>query len=133
MKPKNVIFTLFLVLAILALFIRRMVHEPRAKELFDRHPAYLSYTRHALCRMDCREISKSDIDEVMQRGIINLNRSDRNDRPCPTYALQGTTKDGENLRVIFAQCEEETKVVTCYNLEEDFQCDCPGDKKGGRD
>ncbi len=132
MKTKNVIFTLFLVLAILALAIRRMVHEPQAKEAFERHPAHLSYTLHAVCRMGCREISKSDIDEVMQRGIINLGRSNRNDQPCPTYALQGTTSDGENLRVIFAQCDGETKVVTCYNLQQDFQCDCPGDKKGGQ-
>jgi hypothetical protein len=30
--------------------------------------------------------------------------------------------------VIFAQCRKETKVVTCYNLQQDFECDCPGDE-----
>jgi hypothetical protein len=30
--------------------------------------------------------------------------------------------------VIFAQCNDETKVVTCYNLEEDSDCHCPGDQ-----
>ncbi|MCW3073806.1 MAG: hypothetical protein JWP69_875 [Flaviaesturariibacter sp.] len=132
MKPKNVIFTLFLALALLAIFIKQMVHEPRAKEAFDRSPVSLQYTKHALCRMDCRQVSKEDIDEIIERGIINLSKSDRNDKPCPTYAVQGTTSDGESLRVIFAQCDKATKVVTCYNLKQDFECHCPGDEKGGR-
>jgi hypothetical protein len=33
--------------------------------------------------------------------------------------------------VVFAQCDDETKVVTCYNLEEDFDCHCPGDPSTG--
>lgn len=132
MNPKNVIFTLFLALALLAIFIKRMGQEPRAREAFDRHPQHLQFTKHALCRMDCRHISPEDIEEIMEKGIINLNKSNRNDRPCPTYVMQGNTSDGENLRVIFAQCDRETKVVTCYNLKQDFECHCPGDEKGGR-
>jgi len=131
MKPKNVIFTLFLALALLVIYIKRVSHEPTARELFDRHPAHLAYTKHALCRMDCRHISKEDIQEIIDRGIINLNKSDRNDKPCPTYALQGQTGEGESLRVIFAQCGEETKVITCYNLKKEFECHCSGDEKGG--
>jgi hypothetical protein len=75
--------------------------------------------------MDCRLISKEEIMEIMKKGIINFGRSDRKDRPCPTFALQGRTSSGESLRIIFAQCREETKVVTCYNLEKEFSCDCP--------
>ena len=127
MKGKNVIFSLFLILAVLAIVVARIQHEPRIKEAFDRHPSKLYYTQHALCRMDCRRISKEDIAEIMQKGIINFNKSNRNDKPCPTYAIQGETSDGEKLRVVFAQCSDETKVVTCYNLKEDFECHCPGD------
>jgi len=129
MKPKNVIFTACFVIAVLAIVISRMRHEPRAKEIFDRTPVKLEYTRHAKCRMNCRYISKKEIDEVMQNGVINMNKSDRRYRPCPTYALQGRTSDGQYIRVIFAQCDDETKVVTCYDLETDFACDCPGDEK----
>lgn len=65
---------------------------------------------------------------IMKKGIINFSKSNRTGRPCPTYALQGVTPDGESLRVVFAQCDEETKVVTCYNLKKDFNCYCPGDE-----
>lgn len=75
--------------------------------------------------MDCRQISRKEINEIMEKGVINLSKSDRRDRPCPTYALQGRTSDGDYIRVIFAQCDDETRVVTCYNLEKDFDCDCP--------
>lgn len=121
------------VLILLFVFIYKRWQEPVRKEAFDRTPSHLYYTKHALCRMDCRHISKEDIKEIMKKGIINFNKSNRRDRPCPTFALQGETNDGEKLRVVFAQCDDETKVVTCYNLEEDFECHCPGDPSTNSD
>ena len=127
MKTSRASFTLVIILLFLAIFIWKRSHEPQAREAFDRHPSHLQYTKHALCRMDCRHISEDDIRQIMQKGIINFYKSDRYDKPCPTYALQGETDDGEKIRVIFAQCDNETRVVTCYNLQEDFECHCPGD------
>ncbi len=88
MKSARVTLTLIGVLLLLAVFLFKRWHEPLPKEAFDRDPDQLSYTRHALCRMDCRKISREDINEIMEKGIINLNKSDRRDKPCPTYALQ---------------------------------------------
>lgn len=130
MKSSRATYSLALVLILLVVFIYRRWQEPLRKEAFDRTPSHIYYTKHALCRMDCRKISKDDIDEIMKKGIINFNRSNRRGKPCPTFALQGETSDGEKLRVIFAQCTDETKVVSCYNLEEDFECHCPGDPPG---
>lgn len=125
MKSVKATLTLVLVLLLLAVFLFKRWQEPPAREAFDRRPDKLYYTRHALCRMDCREISEQDIREILKKGVINLNKSNRRDRPCPTFALQGRTSDGERLRVIFAQCTDETKVVTCYNLDKEFECHCP--------
>ena len=128
MRSRNVILTLFLILLLVIFGLIRLKKRER-REAFDRTPKELVYTRHAQCRMDCRKISKEDIDQVMKKGVILFNKSNRNDRPCPTYALQGYTSDKENLRVIFAQCDKETRVVTAYNLNEDPECYCPGDEK----
>jgi hypothetical protein len=125
LKTRRATYSLIIVLIFLVLFIIARWQEPRRREAFDRHPSHLYYTKHALCRMDCRHISKEEIAEIMDKGIINFNKSNRFDRPCPTFALQGETTSGEKLRVIFAQCREETKVITCYNLLQDFECDCP--------
>ncbi len=129
MKQGRATLSLLLILVLLVVFIYKRWQEPVRGELFDRTPSSLIYTKHALCRMNCRHISREDIAEIMKKGIIHLGKSDRFDKPCPTYALQGETSDGEKLRVIFAQCEKETKVITCYNLEEEFECHCPGDEK----
>lgn len=116
-----------LLLLVFAVFIIRRWNEPKRKEAFDRTPATVIYTKHALCRMACRHIDKGEIQEIIDKGVINFNKSNRRGRPCPTFALQGRTESGENIRVIFAQCPSETRVITCYNLEEEFSCDCPGD------
>ena len=129
MKAARATISLFIVLVLLFVFVYKRWHEPVRKEPFDRTPQRLSYTRHALCRMGCRHISKTDIRDILRSGIIHLNESRRNDRPCPTYAVQGKTTDGDNIRVIFAQCDGETKVVTCYHLNQEFECHCPGDEK----
>jgi hypothetical protein len=126
MKPKLATYTLLFVIILLFVFVYKRWQEPVRHEAFDRHPSHVYYTKHALCRMDCRHISKEDINEIMERGIINFNKSDRGDRPCPTFALQGETDEGEKIRVIFAQCTNETKVITCYNLQKEFECHCPG-------
>jgi Domain of unknown function (DUF4258) len=127
MKNRRLFFPLLLLVLIFLVFVIRRWNEPHRKEAFNREPVSLIYTKHALCRMECRGINKEEIREIMEKGIIHFNRSNRRDRPCPTFALQGRTGSGEKLRVIFAQCPTETKVVTCYNLEEEFECQCPGD------
>lgn len=123
MKGSNVIFSLALVIVILGLVISRIAKEPRAKEPFDRTPEELVYTKHARERMACRDIDEGEVEEIMKKGIINYSKSDRNDRPCPSFALQGTTTSGESLRIVFAQCDKETKVVTAYNLHDNKTCE----------
>lgn len=130
MKNRNVLVSIFLLALLFAVFIIRRWNEPKRREAFDRHPAAVIYTKHALCRMDCRRISREEIAEIIDHGSINFNQSNRRAAPCPTFALQGRTQSGENIRVIFAQCAAETKVITCYNLEEEFDCQCSAGAAG---
>ncbi|WP_343690264.1 DUF4258 domain-containing protein [Chitinophaga sp.] len=89
----------------------------------DRH-ARLTYTKHALCRMDCRHITEHEVTEILETGQINTEKSNPHDLPCPTYALEGYSEEGQHLRIVFAPCGGETKVVTCIDLEKEWQCDC---------
>ena len=137
MKSKKAAFLILLIITLAFLFLNKwkvlQQHSDAQSSLrqrgFDRRISTLEYTQHARCRMDCRHISQNDINDIMRNGEINYAKTDVNDQPCPTYALQGYSNDGQHLRVIFAQCETKTKVVTCYDLEKDFECHCPGDDK----
>ena len=96
---------------------------------FDRRVSYLEYSSHAKCRMDCRHITQKEVEEIMQDGKINYNKSDLQNARCPRYALEGVTKDNQRVRIVFAQCDEKSEVVTVIDLETEWECHCPGDDK----
>jgi len=86
---------------------------------------HLIYTRHARCRMDCRHISEDDIREVLREGHINEAKSKQESGKCPAYAIEEDRhKDGVRLRIVFAKCDHETKVVTCIDRDHEFECEC---------
>ena len=96
---------------------------------FDRRVSYIEYTEHAKCRMQCRKISESEVKQIMQDGKINYNKSDVQNSRCPRYAVEGITTDDQKVRIVFAQCNDKTTVVTVIDLETEWTCHCPGDDK----
>lgn len=90
---------------------------------FDRK-ARLEYTKHARCRMDCRQVSEAEVEEILASGHVDYTKSNLHDKPCPTYALEGYSHEGQHLRVIFAPCREATRVVTCIDLDKKWTCNC---------
>jgi len=96
---------------------------------FDRRISYLEYSNHAKCRMGCRKISQTEVEDMMQNGKINYNKSDLQNARCPRYAIEGITKDNQRVRIVFAQCNDKTEVVTVIDLDTEWTCDCPGDDK----
>ncbi|MBK7678202.1 MAG: DUF4258 domain-containing protein [Chitinophagaceae bacterium] len=94
---------------------------------FDRRTSFLKYSNHAKCRMQCRKISQQEVEEIMREGKINYSKSDLQNARCPRYAVEGVTDDDQRVRIVYAQCNESTTVVTVIDLETDFKCSCPGD------
>lgn len=87
--------------------------------------ARLEYTKHAICRMDCRHVTREEVQEILSTGRINPEKSNPNDQPCPTYALEGYSHEGQHLRIVFAPCDpQHAKVITCIDLEKDWSCSC---------
>lgn len=143
MNKKWIPYLLIIVLAIVLFFIRKNKQGDTTKPKittgkkdtstnrnrgFDRRVSCLEYTAHAKCRMQCRKISQAEVEEIMKEGKINYAKSDVNDLPCPTYALEGITNDNQRVRIVFAQCDYKTKVITSIDLNTDWECHCPGDQ-----
>ncbi len=95
-----------------------------ARILADMQDQKLIYTKHAKCRMDCRTISKSEVQHVLRNGHINHRKSEQNNDRCPTYAVEGNTKDGQEVRIVFADCDNVTKVITTIDLGKKYNCYC---------
>jgi Domain of unknown function (DUF4258) len=91
---------------------------------FKRDIARLTYSKHARCRMGCRYIDESEVEEIMQKGNINYGKSDLNASRSPEYALEGTTHDNQRVRIVFAQAASRTNVVTVIDLDTEWKCQC---------
>lgn len=91
---------------------------------FDRRVSFIRYSGHARCRMECRRISEREVEEMMTEGKINYKKSDLKSSGCPRYALEGGTTDDQRVRIIFAQCDDSTVVVTAIDLENEAPCHC---------
>ena len=83
------------------------------------------YTQHALCRMNCRNINETEVVQVLKTGAINYSKSNAQDKPYPTYAIEGYSNDGQNIRIVVADCDTISKIVTAIDLDlKKETCDC---------
>ena len=74
--------------------------------------------------MDCRAIDESEVKEILRAGSINYSKSDLKAEPCPKYALEGVTHDGQYVRIIVGDCASQASIVTVIDLKNDYACDC---------
>ncbi len=84
----------------------------------------IHYTRHARCRMECRHINETEVNEILQTGKINNRKSELGAHPCPKYALEGITEEHQHLRIIVGDCDNEATIITVIDLDHEFECDC---------
>jgi hypothetical protein len=134
-KRRPLLVVILLVILLTALLVGRMrirtdnQHSiPSRSEVgfeeIDRHPQKLIFTKHARCRMDCRQIDESEVKEIIEKGTINYNKSDPSHKPDPTYALEGITHDKQHVRLVVAPSEHELVVITCIDLDHEWSCHC---------
>ncbi len=120
MKRFRTLPLLFLLAIALAWFLIR----PGKQTAFERNVNALHYSKHAMCRMNCRQISKPDVEQILRSGKINLQKSHLNKAlACDnTYALESKGTKGQRLRIVYAPCEGKITVVTVIDLDQDWPC-----------
>lgn len=135
-------YIILVVLAVVAIAIRNCstTSSPSTKKTtktvetnvrgLNRNPANISYSKHAKCRMNCRQISEAEVVDILRNGTINYKKSDLKGADCnKKYAVEGTSKDAQKLRIVFAPCSNEVTVITCIDLGKEWECSCEGDDK----
>ena len=90
---------------------------------FERNISHIRYTKHARCRMGCREIDESEVKEIIEHGEINYSKVEE-DSNGKTYPLEGITHDKQHVRIVVAPHERELVIVTVIDLEKEWQCNC---------
>ena len=99
--------------------------EKATKRGLNRNPSHINFSKHARCRMDCRHISESEVQQILKHRKINYAKSELQGEDCKNkYAVEGITKDDQKVRMIFAPCSDEVTVVTVIDLGKEWECNC---------
>jgi hypothetical protein len=100
---------------------------PATVKLEELQAQEIELTKHVQCRMKCRSISTADVARVLVHGSINYDKSNVQDQPCGTYAVEGKTNEGKALRIIVADCDTISRLVTAIDLgleKDEEKCGC---------
>lgn len=113
------------ILAVSVIYKGKGCKMPGSVKLEELSYQKLELTKHAECRMQCRNITLEEIKAVLKSGKINYDKSNVHEKPCGTYAVEGNTADGQNVRIVIADCDTISRVVTAIDLQlENENCDC---------
>ena len=97
--------------------------KPQEVEGFARNTTNIIFSKHAKCRMACRNIDESEIREILKSGTINYKKI-QNDKRGKTYPVEGFTHDKQHVRIVFAPKDDGLVVVTVIDLDTEWKCDC---------
>lgn len=98
---------------------------PGSRKLEELSYQKLELTQHGECRMKCRGISEEEIRQLLKTGKINYDKSKVHDEPCGTYAVEGVTTDKQEVRIVIADCDTISRVVTAIDLKlQTDTCSC---------
>lgn len=74
--------------------------------------------------MDCRQITMDEIKEILKNGHLNTAKSGIGAKGDNTYALDGYSLEKQHIRVVVAPENNGLVVITCIDLDKEWQCDC---------
>lgn len=98
-------------------------NEKSSLDVFRNSEAKYHFTKHARCRMKCRQISQEEVKEIVQRADVNYRKSDLDAPEGPKYALEGITSgDKQHVRIIVAPKKRHLTIVTVIDLENEWEC-----------
>ncbi len=69
-------------------------------------------------------LQSEEIQEILDNGTINYDKSEPNAQPDPKYAVEGYTAEQQHLRIIVAPENEKLIIITCIELGVEWQCHC---------
>lgn len=89
----------------------------RVKEQMNK--STFRYSEMARCRMDCKQITQAEVEEILRNGEVNFSESDSRGTAVPSYAVEGRTSTNKNLRVIVTIYERDSvaEITTAVNMD----------------
>lgn len=113
-----------IILLIAGFYLMRDMNATDQEEPY-RNFSGLVYTKHAECRMDCRQITEQEITEILTTGRLNRQKSGYDKKHNnETYALEGYSHEKQHIRVVVTPQGSRLLVITVIDLDKEWACDC---------
>jgi hypothetical protein len=119
-----VLIAVLIIIKLIAFYKRNNIFENSSNSNSFRDTSHLILTNHSKCRMDCRHITQQEIKEIIQVGKVNYSKSGTGTKGDETYALEGYSNEHQHLRIVVAPESDGLVVITCIDLDNDWQCNC---------
>jgi len=97
---------------------------PGSRVLEEINRTEVSYSQKAICLMKCGNISEEGVREILKDGDVDFSASETRAKPCPSYIIEGETKEGQSLRVIIVKCDSTTTVLEASDFGRKYECSC---------
>jgi hypothetical protein len=128
-KQKNIIILIIVIVAFAIIKLVAFFKQGHGVRNSDNQNSYrdishLILTKHAKCRMDCRNITEQEIKEIIHGGNVNYSKSSKGGKGDDTYAIEGYSTEQQHLRIVVAPESDGLVVVTCIDLDNDWSCNC---------
>lgn len=125
MKRRTSFYLIFFILAVLLILKSLSWFQRRNNDTSSfRNTTHLIFTKHAKCRMDCRHITKEEIQEILESGKVNYAKSGVGSKGDSTFALEGYSHENQHIRVVVAPERDGLVIITCIDLGHEWQCNC---------
>jgi hypothetical protein len=124
---KNLLILLVVVAGMLLIKFFYFDRYPTGSNAADanfRDTSAIILTRHAKCRMNCRDISLQEIKDIMVNGKENPAKSRPGKKGDITYAIDGYSSDDQHIRIILAVEKSKVILITCVDLDRKWNCSC---------
>ncbi|MCZ2357600.1 MAG: DUF4258 domain-containing protein [Bacteroidia bacterium] len=90
--------------------------DPSDNKLINIRNKEIKLTKHAQCRMKCRNINIGDVKTVLKKGRLNTKKSKLTANP-PVYALEAASNN-RKIRLVFADYANFVRVITVINRDQ---------------
>lgn len=96
---------------------------PNDRVLLRLQQTELRMTEKARCLLDCYEISRNDIDELMQYGNVNFRKSKTGEKPLEYWVGYKNESLGEYL-LIFEAADSTSTIIEANIPQSSKDCEC---------
>ena len=126
-KPKRNTLTYLLFIILLLILVIKGFHVFTTNESHRasfKNISHLILTKHAKCRMACRQITEVEIKQILKDGVINYKKSGIGSHGDSTFAVEGYSHEKQHIRVVVAPENDGMVIITCIDLDREWSCDC---------